>query len=389
MRNFALGTLLGLGLGVVAGGYIGAPRLTEKMVELAPVPGQADGTTEGSPRAGKTEPTAKTTPAGDAQARRITLRIGGAYPRAQPGLTPVLDGLESELRQITNGRLTMLYHEPGTYPERGDILDLVRDGKIEAGLAGPGLWADKEPVLDLFGGFPFGPNAGELLAWFHRDGNKYLASALDRLRVHGMACGMRPAQGGGWFREKPLTLADLKGRTVAMGGPGAEVLDRLGVQTVSLDATGIFTALETGQVVGAVHGDPASDRLLAFAEQTGTLLLPGWQKQASFVVLIINRDIWQSLGAVEQRRIESLCAENLVRSMSAGESAQFEALAKIRAEGVNVSQWPADILRQLKQVWLSVARDRAQANNEFSKAWRSLRTFRTNFDLWRRLGQAR
>lgn len=384
MRNFALGILFGLGIGVLAGGLIGAPRLIGPMTPAVTDPETENPTSEvdGAPRG----EVAQEAPA-DRKDETLTLRVIGAFPRAQPGLQPVFDGLESDVRRLTGGRLAMVYYEPGTVPEQANILKAVADGKVAAGLASPADFATKEPALHLYGGYPFGPGPAELLAWYLADGHKFMANAFTRLKVKGLACGMRPAEGGGWYRQQPGSLDEFKDQVVAMSGLGAVVLERLGAHAVDLDTAAVFSALESGQVFGAVIGDPASDEGLQIGRLAGVLMLPGWQRQASFVTLIINLDVWENLAPTDKRRIEGICTEALSRSLAAGEAAQFGALARLRADNdVTVARWPDDMLRQLNGHWLIAARDQAQTDNEFSLAWSSLGGFRARYATWRDLG---
>ena len=204
--------------------------------------------------------------------------------------------------------------------------------------------------------------------------------------VVAIVCGVDTPRGGGWFRQRIISLNSLANKTVALDGPGAWVLESFGVNAVPLDLPGIFTHMESGEIIGAMHGSPAVDRMLQIHRVAHHLHMPGWQRQAGLIDLIINRETWESLPEPDRQRIRTVCAAAVGETLVAAEAGQLQAVRKLQSEGARVSRWPVDVLRRLEKRWYEIAEARADADSEFAKAWRSLSAFRADDHAWRDLG---
>ncbi len=68
---------------------------------------------------------------------------------------------------MSGGTLKMKVYEPGKLVPPFEILDAVSSGKINSGYTTAGYWAGKIPAAPLFSAVPFGPEAGEYMAWLY------------------------------------------------------------------------------------------------------------------------------------------------------------------------------------------------------------------------------
>ncbi|MGB0749155.1 MAG: hypothetical protein ACPGO3_10445 [Magnetospiraceae bacterium] len=388
MRLLIIGLLVGLVLGVVVGArYIG-PDMIRSAQPIADVPQPdpeeiAEVVAEALPEALPT-PETQTVPV---KAKTVEIAVAGSLPRAYPVYTTVVAHLESLPPVISDGKLVLTYTEEAAFPVPQALLEAVAEGKLQAALGDPALWGPEVPALYLFGGIPFGPTASEILAWLNHGGGGEIHDRIyHAMGVHAVVCGVEAPRGGGWFRQRILSLDTLDGKTVAIEGPGAWVLESFGIDAVPLDLPGIFTAMESGQIVGAFHGSPAVDRTLQLHRVARNLHMPGWHRQSGLIELILNLETWEGLSATDRSRIESVCAASVRATISASEAGQYAALSKLEEEGARVQRWPAEVLTRLEQRWLEIAKSRANSNPDFGAVWNSLQDFRKQHQVWQNLG---
>ena len=78
----------------------------------------------------------------------------------------------------------------------------------------------------------------DFAAMFREEREKMLREIAGNLGVQIVVCGLVSPEGAGWYRRPITTVEDLKGLRVRMTGLGAQVLDRLGAETVNLTEGG-------------------------------------------------------------------------------------------------------------------------------------------------------
>jgi TRAP-type mannitol/chloroaromatic compound transport system substrate-binding protein len=391
MRNAAFGIVAGLVIGVVLGVSIIAPRLQ------APPPQTA---AQGTPPAADTTAVKTAPPAAALVAAAESLlapasspdpivrwRMESAFSSALPQLGAQAKRIETEIWRVSAGGVEIAFHEPGTLVQDGDVVAAVKDGVVDAAFVSPESWPSEVPALQLFGAVPFGPRAEEYLAWLYFGGGEKLLNGLaENLGVQVLVCGLVSPEGAGWYRRPLTTVEDLKGLRVRMTGLGAQVMNRLGVETVTLNEGDTFHALETGAIDAAEYSMPAIDVQLGLHRMARNYYFPGWHQPATLLALVINGQRWADLKPVQQSQLRSVCGDNVRHGLAEGEALQYRALLNLTKEGVTVRRWPRAILGELSKAWDAVARETAKSDKEFAKVWRSLDRFRKDYAVWRDLG---
>lgn len=257
------------------------------------------------------------------------------------------------------------------------VLDQDSFGALEAGLI-DAVWGSaghhhrEDPALAIFSGFPFGPDPESFTAWMHEGGG---AEALDAIYArHGLKslyCGVLPAEGGGWFRAPIETIADLDGLAMRAFGYGALTLRALGVVPYELPAADIGPALETGLVAAAEFSLPSIDADLGLHEAAGHLYLPGWQQPATSLELLMPERSWTALSDDHRSAIEAACEATLSWSLEMSRERQVIALDRFRAEGIEIHDWPEEILAALRQAWTGVIAEETARDPLLAAAWES------------------
>ena len=276
----------------------------------------------------------------------------------------------AEVERLTAGRFVIEVRDRM-------VLDQDSFGALEAGLI-DAVWGSaghhhrEDPALAIFSGFPFGPDPDGFTAWMREGGG---SEALDAIYArHGLRsfyCGVLPAEGGGWFRAPIETITDLDGLAMRAFGYGALTLRALGVVPYELPAADIRPALETGLISGAEFSLPSIDADLGLHEAAGHLYLPGWQQPATSLELLLPERSWTALSDDHRSAIEAACATTLSWSLEMARERQVVALDRFRAEGIEIHDWPEEILAALRQAWTEVIVEETAHDPLLAAAWES------------------
>lgn len=411
MRNTIIGIVIGVVVGVMIGATVVAPRLEEARSASAtisgtgPVTGSAPETGTGSaPKPSNALETLALDPkrasppkeslAKESQAKkRATLSAPTKYLRIislYPAKTPILGELPKHLQTLlpaaTGGRLGVTVYDPGILVETADTFNAVKSGTVDGVFAMPEQWDEDSPILQLFTAIPFGPPAQELLSWYYQDGKNggraLFEAAMSKKGVHAILCGALPPEASGWYRAPVRSTEAFKGLNVRAFGLGGAVLAKLGANVQRLDAGHTLSQFEQGQLDGAEYSLPSIDLPIGFQKFARNYYFPGWHQPVTLFALAINKQSWSVLSGPEQMAIETVCGDNVRRSLTQADAQQFEALKTLSLDGVQVRRWPENILRDLQDAWKEVVRDQAQKDEDFASAWNALQNYRRDYAIW-------
>ena len=290
------------------------------------------------------------------------------------------------ITKVTGGAITVNFQEPGAIVPALEVFDAVASGAVETGWSTPGYWAGKVPALQLFAAVPFGPQAGEYLAWMKFGGGKELFDEIyHKYNIHGVHCGIIAPEASGWFRKEINTVDDLKGLKMRFFGLGAKVMEKMGVSTQLLAAGDIFPALELGTIDATEFSMPAIDLNLGFYQVAKHYYFPGWHQQSTLFDLMVNLDLWEGLDDTLRIQVETACDAGIAYGLAEGEAIQGKALIELRNKGVTIHEWPPEILDALNAAWKEVVEEQS-ADADFKRAWDSLTAFRAEYAEWKQIG---
>jgi TRAP-type mannitol/chloroaromatic compound transport system substrate-binding protein len=313
--------------------------------------------------------------------------LQSTYPGSLTQLGTIGKQIAERITLVTGGEITVTFQEPGAIVPALEVFDAVSTGAVEAGWSTPGYWAGKVPALPLFAAVPFGPQAGEYLAWMkYGGGYEMMDEIYQRSNIKSLLCAVIAPEASGWFREEIKTVDDLKGKKMRFFGLGAKVMEKMGVSTQLLAGGDIFPALELGTIDATEFSMPAIDLNLGFYQVAKHYYFPGWHQQSTFFDLMINLDLWESLTDTQRAQIEAVCDAGIANGLAEGEAIQFAALQELQKQGVTLHTWSPEILGALEAAWAEVAAEEAARDADFAKAWESLQTFRSNYKVWKDIG---
>jgi TRAP-type mannitol/chloroaromatic compound transport system substrate-binding protein len=318
----------------------------------------------------------------------VEIKMAGAVSSAIPLAGSLARRLDTLVSEASRGQIEIQLFEPDVLVPSGDLLEAVASGAVDAGFAPPAMLGSDIAALQIFGGVPFGPGADEFLAWIEFGGGREILEKIGE--AHGtraLVCGMLPESAAGWFRKEIEITGDLRGLKMAVGGLGARALERLGVQTRSLDLAHIGAALESGAIDAVAFSAPALDLQVGLSNHLKYYYFPGWQQSPSALLLLVNLGKWQNLKSSQRVLIETACGDNVSFSLAEGAAIQYAALQDLNAAGVQFRRWPSSIRDELQRGWPQIVEELASGDAEFRRVWASLSAFRQQYGVWGELSQ--
>ena len=317
---------------------------------------------------------------------KLLLKTPVAFSTALPGLGTPIPRVAEEVQIMSGGTLKMKVYEPGKLVPAFEILDAVSSGKINSGYTTAGYWAGKIPAAPLFSAVPFGPEAGEYMAWiYYGNGLTLYQQMYDQAgyNVKVLPCAVIAPETSGWFAKEINSPEDLKGLKMRFFGLGGKVMEKLGVATSLLPGGEIFPALEKGAIDATEFSMPAIDQRLGFHKVVKYNYFPGWHQQATVFELLINKDVWNDATEQHQHILTEACKASMADSFAEGEAMQFAALKKnIEENGVEIRKWSPEMLQVFRDTWEEVAAEESAADPFFAEVYQDMMTFREQYDLW-------
>ena len=318
-------------------------------------------------------------------ADKLLLKTPIAFGSHLPALGTPIVWVSNQLKLVSDGNVKMKIYEPGKLVSPKEILDAVSSGKVNSGYSTAGYWQGKMPAAAIFSAVPFGPEAGEYMAWlYYGNGMNLYQEMYDNAgyNVKVMPCAIISPETSGWFAKPIEKPEDLKGLNMRFFGLGASVMEKLGVGTVQLPGGEIFGALEKGAIDASEFSQPAIDQRLGFHKIVKYNYFPGWHQQATVFELLINKDTWGKMSKGQQALIDTTCKASMTNSIAEGEAMQFPVMAKAAENGVKIRYWNDTMLNTFKTTWDEVVEEKTAADPFFKKVWDDMSTFREGYDLW-------
>ena len=110
-----------------------------------------------------------------------------------------------------------------------------------------------------------------------------------------------------WLKEPIEKMDDLKGKKIRATGNYTRFFDSLGINSVIIDPSEVYTSLQTGVVEGFVYGGLQGPRQNGWTDSTKYVLdHPFWNQN---VTIVMNPAKWDSISPENQKAILDATAE--------------------------------------------------------------------------------
>lgn len=315
---------------------------------------------------------------------KVQWKMPTAFSFDWPALGDTAKWFSERIEAASGGNVQLRAYEPGKLVPAFQILDAVKDKKVEAGYTWLGYDQGKIASAPLFAAVPFGLEPWEFTAWWYQDGGEKFAHEIyAKHNAVPLLCGIMGPEGAGWFRKEIKSLEDLKGLKIRFAGLGGEVMQKAGASVTVLPGAEIFPALEKGAIDATEFSMPAIDEKIGFQKLVKNYYFPAWHQPFTAMHLLVNKELWDKTGKANKAAIENACMAATLKSLSRGEAAQPPALKNLQAQGVKLQSLPEKVLRELEKLTEQVMQEKAAKDPDFKKVYEHQRAFEKSYKVWK------
>jgi len=164
----------------------------------------------------------------------------------------------NQIEKVTNGRLKIEQHQPGTLCTTASIIDMVEQGVVDCAMTYGGYYTGVIPEANLSTGLPMVHQTLDecLDAWYNRGLLPIIRTAFAERGIY--YCTYPVDNWYSFTTIKPITtLADLKGMKIRALGAYGRFTQLLGASAVSVPGPETYMALKLGTVDGALYSAAA------------------------------------------------------------------------------------------------------------------------------------
>jgi TRAP-type mannitol/chloroaromatic compound transport system substrate-binding protein len=295
------------------------------------------------------------------------------------------------VEEISAGRLRIEVFAGGQIMPPFACFDATSKGDIEAFMAAPFYWWEKEAAIQWFHTVPFGMNPEGMAAWFYQgDGLRLMEETYAAFNLVPRPSAAQAPQMAGWFRRKITTIGDYKGLKIRIGPFGGKVYARAGGTVVLMPAAEIYGALERGVIDACEWVGPHDDMQLGLHNTAPYYYYPGWHEPGSTNDFGFNKKAYDALPVDLRRTLDHATATMQVYGLTAFHANNALALSKLRTEfrgKVEILPLPASVLRDLKKVAAGVVKEESEKTPMARKVHASFTKFQALVGPWDRVAE--
>jgi TRAP-type mannitol/chloroaromatic compound transport system substrate-binding protein len=301
-----------------------------------------------------------------------------------PGILPSARRFAQNIADATAGRISVQVTPSGAVVRPLETFDAVQAGVADMFHSHIGYFEQKSRAFHFFSGMPFGLTADELFAWVRfGEGQALLDELAGEFNIKPLLCSSTGAQMGGWFLNELASIEDLAGLRYRMPDPGAEVLRRLGAIVVLVPGAEIVQSLRSGAIDACEWLGPWLDTEIGLHEAARYYYYPSWHEPGSALTVGINRQLWDSLNANDQRLIEAAAAAEFVTSIAEFKTNNAHALDRLRLDGtVEIRKFGQDMLESFAAISRDVVAEIGAADQRSVRIHESYLGFRAAISQW-------
>jgi len=316
-----------------------------------------------------TEPTTASGEASDPQ-DTFEWNLVTSWPPGLPGLGIGVQNLVRRIQIASNGRLKIRVYAGGELVPALEVVDAVSRGTVQMGHDSAYYHRGKLSAAQFFTTIPYGQTVHEINAWMYYGGGLELWQEMyaEVFNVMPFPAGNTGVQMAGWFNKEINSIADLQGLKMRIPGIGGEVMQRAGASQITVPASEIFTALQTGAIDAAEWVGPYNDIALGLHKVARYYYYPGWHEMGPMLQCTVNMEAWNSLPEDLQEIVRSVCQAINLDMMADYTAGNARALEEIKADpNVELKRLPDDVLRLLKELSDAVIAESAEKDEWFSR----------------------
>jgi TRAP-type mannitol/chloroaromatic compound transport system substrate-binding protein len=166
-------------------------------------------------------------------------------------------------------------------------------------------------------------------------------------------------------------------------GLGAQVMQKLGVNTQLLAGADIFPALERGVIDATEFSMPTMDVAYGFHQIAKNNYYPGWHQQVSVSELLMNKAEWDKLSEQHKRIIQVALNDAVIHTYVETEAKNPPVMQEMKDKHkVTNRRWSDDDLRAFEKAWTEVLAEESAKDPLFKKVADHYQAWRKVYKIW-------
>ncbi len=273
-----------------------------------------------------------------------TLTMVTTWGRGLAGVFDAAQRVADTITSMSDGSLTVDVKGAGELVGAFEVFDAVTAGQADMYHGADYYFVGQHPAYAFFTSVPFGMTAQELVNWYyHGDGAGFHDELGQIFGLKSFLAGNTGAQAGGWFAKEIKGPEDFNGLKFRMPGLGGKALGKLGASVQNLPGSEVYQALASGAIDGTEWIGPWADEKAGFQEITKTYYTAGFHEPGAGLAIGMNREVFESLSAPQQKMVEIACAEAHQWNLAQFLANNGAALQRLQSAGVKTLEFPDSV----------------------------------------------
>nr|WP_298249543.1 TRAP transporter substrate-binding protein [uncultured Halomonas sp.] len=307
----------------------------------------------------------------------ITWNMVTSWPKNFPALGTGANEFAKRIEVLSGGRMRIRVHGAGELVPPLEVFDAVAAGTAEMGHSASYYWRGKVAASQFFTAVPFGMTTQETNAWLYYGGGQELWDEVyAQHNLKPFPVGNTTTQPGGWFKKEINSLEDLQGLKLRLPGLAGEAMNRIGVTTVNMPGSEIFTSMQTGVLDAADWVSPYNDLAFGLHQVADYYYTSAWNEPSAILEGTVNLDAWNALpDDLKAVVTEAASAANLAM-VSEFTFRNAQALDTLVSEhGVKLRTFPEDVMKALYDASQEVLAEQVENDPASKKVYDSYVAF--------------
>lgn len=315
----------------------------------------------------------------------VVLKVQSSFPESE-----MLNGFGEQWAKRVNalggGELKIEFLPVGAVAKAFAVTTAVSQGKLDGGHSRAAYLHEIHPAFSLWCTGPaFGMDSPMLLAWHQYGGGKELLAELYKavnMNIVGIAYMPLANQPLGWFKKDIAKVEDLKGMKFRTAGLAMDIMQELGVDTMTASAAEIGPLIQSGKIDGGEYNNMTSDKAVGLNKYAKYCLIQSYSEATGCMELVFNSKVWNGLTPEHRMLIETVAnAMSTEGSWQTADqnSADYQSLAET---GTKFIRTPPPILQAQLNAWDRVVARYASKDPLFASVIKSQKEFAKRAGRW-------
>jgi len=289
------------------------------------------------------------------------------------------------VKKMSGGRLDIKVFGSGELAPGLESFYTTSVGTTEMGAGAAYYWQGITPASAFFASIPLGMNAQQIQAWMlggDQEGYNLWKEVYADFNLVPLMAGNTGVQMGGWFNKEINSIEDIKGLKMRIPGIAGKALVKAGGAAITVNAGELYTNLERGVIDATEWIGPYHDYLLGLNKAAKYYYTPGWHECGTQLEFLVNKKAYESLPDDLREILYTASIRAHAWVLSEFDAKNAEYLQKMIEEGVDIRQYPEEVMRQMKKYSDEAVQELVGSDETAKKVYNSFNSFRKKISAW-------